>query len=109
MRGLRVEDAHPGGHSLRRTHWLFPVVVQDPGSLILELRARGLDASRATSSITVVEASAGHSPPTIARRMMSGIVFLPVYPGLPSCAFDEMVDVVNDCVGSEAPELATSS
>ena len=106
---LRIADAHPGRHSLRRMHWLFPVVVQDPGSLILELRNRGLDASRATSSIAVVDAPAGHSPPTHVHRMMSGIVFLPVYLGLPSCAFDTMVDVVNDCATSEAVEMATWS
>jgi perosamine synthetase len=100
---------HPGGHALRRTHWLFPVVVQDPGSLILELRTRGLDASRATSSIAVVDAPAGHSPPRNAHRMMSGIVFLPVHVGLPSCAFDAMVDVVNDCAVVEGVEMATLS
>ena len=106
---LRIADAHPGGSSLRRTHWLFPVVVQDPGSLIRELRIRGLDASRATSSIAVVDAPAGHSPPTHAHRMMSGIVFLPVNVGLRSCAFDAMVDVVNDCAEREAVEMATLS
>jgi perosamine synthetase len=106
---LRIADTHPGGHSLRRTHWLFPVVVRDPGSLILDLRMRGLDASRATSSITVVEACAGHAAPALAHRTMAGIVFLPVYPGLPSCAFDEMVDVVNDCAASDAVEMATLS
>jgi perosamine synthetase len=106
---LRIRDAHPGGHSFRRTHWLFPVVVQDPGSQIRELRTRGLDASRATSSIAVIEASAGYLPPTNAHQMMSGIVFLPVYPGLPSRAYDEMVDVVNGCPEGEAVEMAKVS
>jgi perosamine synthetase len=106
---MRIADAHPGGRSLRRTHWLFPVTVRDPGSLILNLRMRGLDASRATSSITVVEACAGHTAPALAHRIMASIVFLPVYPGLPSGAFDEMVDVVNDCAPSEAVEMATLS
>jgi dTDP-4-amino-4,6-dideoxygalactose transaminase len=104
---LRIPDAHPGGHSLRRTHWLFPVVVQDPGSLVRELRTSGLDASRATSSIAVVEASAEHAPPTRAHRMMSATVFVPVYPGLPSHAFETIVDVVNDCAEGEAVEIAT--
>jgi perosamine synthetase len=108
-RKLRSLDAHPGGHALRRTHWLFPVVVRDPGSLVLKLRARGLDASRATSSIAVVEAPAAHPPPVRARRMKSGIVFLPVYPGLPSCAFDTMVDVVNDGVAGEDLQMAMLS
>jgi hypothetical protein len=106
---LRIADAHPGGHSLQRTHWLFPVVVHDPGSLILELRTRGLDASRATSSIAVVDASDGHSPPVHARRMMSGMVFLPVYPELSPRALNAMVDVLSGCTASEAAEVATLS
>jgi perosamine synthetase len=94
-RKLRVIQVHPGARSLRRTHWLFPVVVPDPGSLVEALRKRGLDASRATSNIAVVGATAGHSPPARAGLMMSGIVFLPVYPDLPSHALDAMADLVN--------------
>jgi perosamine synthetase len=93
---LRMATVHPGGRSLLRTHWLFPVVVADPGALIANLRERGLDASRATSSISVVEAPAGCPPPTEASLMMSGVVFLPAYPELPPRAFDAMVDLVND-------------
>jgi perosamine synthetase len=108
-RGLLVADAHPGGRSLRRTHWLFPVVVPDPETLVFDLRKRGLDASQATSNIAVVEASAGHPPPTQAHRMMSGVVFLPVYPDLPPCALDAMVDLVNEHVRSRAVEEVTLS
>lgn len=96
-RRLRLDNVHPGGLALRRTHWLFPVVVRDPGALILNFRFRGLDASQATSSIAVVEAPAGRSSPSEASLMMSGVVFLPVNPGLPSHVFDVMVDLVNDC------------
>jgi dTDP-4-amino-4,6-dideoxygalactose transaminase len=103
-RRLRLADAHAGGRSLRRTHWLFPVVVPDPETLILDLRKRGLDASQATSSIAVVETSAEHSPPVQARRMMSAVVFLPVYPDLPSHALEAMVEIVNDRVAGGAVE-----
>jgi hypothetical protein len=34
---LRQGDLHPGRHSLQRTHWLFPLVVEDPEALILGL------------------------------------------------------------------------
>ena len=95
-RSLRVADAHPGRRSLARTHWLFPVVVKDPEALILDLRKHGLDASRATSSIAVVEEDEGHSSPAAARRIMSGVVFLPVYPSLPPQALDVMGDLVNE-------------
>jgi hypothetical protein len=94
---LEIATVHPGWRALQRTHWLFPVVVRDPEALILGLRESGLDASQATSSIAVVEAPAGRSSPTEASMMMSGVVFLPVNPGLPSRVFDVMADLVNDC------------
>jgi dTDP-4-amino-4,6-dideoxygalactose transaminase len=103
------EDAHPGGRSLRRTHWLVPVVVSDPQSLVLDLRKRGLDASQATSSIAVVEATAERPPPTQGHRMMSGVVFLPVYPDLPPHALEAMVEVVNDRAVGETVEVVTLS
>jgi perosamine synthetase len=103
-RRLRVVDLHPGRHSLERTHWLFPVVVEDPEALVASLRRRGLDASQATSNIAVVEAPAGRAPPAEASLMMSGVVFLPVYPELPSQAFDVMVGLVNDCAARVAAE-----
>jgi hypothetical protein len=36
--------------------------------------------------------------------MMSGVVFLPVYPELPSQAFDVMAGLINDCAASVAAE-----
>ena len=100
--GLRVVDLHPGRHSLHRTHWLFPVVVADLEALSVGLRRHGLDTSQATSSIAVVEAPAGRSSSTEASLMMSGVVFRPVYPELPSQAFDVMAGLVNDCAARGA-------
>jgi perosamine synthetase len=103
-RRLRVVDVHPGQRSLQRTHWLFPVVVEDPETLVASLRRRGLDASQATSSIAVVEAPAGRTSPAEASLMMSGVVFLPVYQELPAQAFDVMAGLVNDCAARVAAE-----
>ncbi|HEX2740414.1 MAG TPA: hypothetical protein VHM69_08210, partial [Rubrobacter sp.] len=102
-RRLRA-SVHPGRKSLQPTHWLFPVVAPDPGALISGLRRRGFDASRVTSSISVVEAPAGCSSAAEASRMMSGIVFLPVCQDLPSQASDAMVDLVNECTVAEPVE-----
>jgi perosamine synthetase len=103
-RRLRVVDLHPGQRSLQRTHWLFPMVVEDPEALVASLRWRGLDASQATSSIAVVDAPAGRSSPAEASLMMSGVVFLPVYPELPSQAFDVMAGLISDCAARVAAE-----
>ena len=101
-RRLRTVDLHPGRHTLQRTHWLFPVVVEDPGALIEGLRRHGLDASQAASSIGVVEAPAGRSSPVEASLMMPGVVFLPVYPELPGWALDVMAGLVDDCAARGA-------
>lgn len=104
---LRIAAVHPGGRALQRTHWLVPVEVRNPEALILSLRDRGLDASQATSSIAIVEAEIGRFSPAEASRMMSGVVFLPVAPGLPTQAFDVMVDLVNDLsTGGEVERVA---
>jgi dTDP-4-amino-4,6-dideoxygalactose transaminase len=103
-RRLRVADLHPGKRSLQRTHWLFPVIVEDPVALVAGLRRHGQDASRATSSIAAVVAPPGRSSPAEASLMMSGVVFLPVYPELPSQAFDVMAGLINDCAASVAAE-----
>jgi hypothetical protein len=87
--GSTVE--HPGGGSSHRTHWLFPIVVPQPAVVVESLRVHGVDASRATSSIAVVEAPAGRRAPDSASRMMSGAVFLPVYPELPGGVLDRVV------------------
>jgi perosamine synthetase len=105
---LAVEAVNPGGGSFSRTHWLFPVVVPDPETMISDLRGHGLDASQATSSIGVVEAPAGCPSPNEASHMMSGVVFLPVYPELPWGAFDAMADLVSDHVAHVALERVAS-
>ena len=104
LRRLRVADLHPGQRSFQRTHWLFHVIVEDPEALVASLRRSGLDASQATSSIAVVEAPAGRSSPAEASLMMSGVVFLPVYPELPSQAFDVMARLVDDCAARATTE-----
>jgi perosamine synthetase len=101
---LRDVDLHPGRYSLERTHWLFPVNVEDPEALVAGLRRHGLDASQATSSIAVVDAPAGRSSPAEASLMMSGVVFVPVYPELPSQAFDVMAGLINECAARAAAE-----
>ena len=100
--GSTVE--HPGGGSSHRTHWLFPIVVPQPEVVVESLRVHGVDASRATSSIVVVETPAGRRAPDSASRMMSGAVFLPVYPELPGGVLDRVVGIVNGSGARKAEE-----
>ena len=73
-----------GRGALDHTHWLFPVVADDPEALVVRLRRAGLDASRKTSAIGAVPAPTGRPEldPVHARELMERVVFLPVYPEL---------------------------
>jgi len=47
---------HPGDRARERTHWVFPVLADDPAALIAALRAAGFDATRGTTSIAAIPA-----------------------------------------------------
>lgn len=93
--------SHPGRFATDRTHWIFPVLAPDPQALISKLRREGFDASRATSNISVVEPPADRPEltPNEAIRMMSNIVFLPVYPELSNEALHSLVEIVEAAAG----------
>jgi perosamine synthetase len=77
------------GAAVAGTHWLFPVLVHEPESLVARLRAAGFDAARGTSQIAAVEPA----PPN-ARRMMERIVFLPAYPEMGEAERRRLAEVV---------------
>ena len=104
-RRLRPTVAQPGRGSTQSTHWLFPIVVPQPEAVVSSLRLNGVDASRATSSIAVVEAPAGCAAPSEAARMMSGVVFVPVYPELPVRVLERVIGTVNGSCVREAEDL----
>lgn len=84
-----------GRGQLDRSHWLVPVVVADPGRLVASLRGGGFDASRATSNLVAVRAPGADGGPWVSR-MLSGIVFLPVRPGLSRTARRRLLTLVAD-------------
>ena len=85
--GNRAAAALPtavGSKACDRSYWVFPIVSDDPAALILVLRGAGFDASTKTSAIDVVAAPADRPDldPVCGRRLLEGVVFLPVYPEL---------------------------
>jgi perosamine synthetase len=84
--------AHPGGAALDRTHWVFPVMAEDPADLISALRDAGFDATRATTSIAAV----GSPPPHGAAELMERVVFVPAYPELPRSVVERLKSVLQD-------------
>jgi perosamine synthetase len=94
--GLPPSLFHPGHGALERTHGVFPVAAPDRARLTTSLRRSGFDAATATSSLAAVPAPEDRPEltPTTAARIMSDIVFLPLYPELDETELDEMLAAV---------------
>ena len=94
--GLPKSLFHPGRAAFERTHWVFPVVAPDRAHLTTSLRRSGFDAASATSSLAAVPAPEDRPElvPQNADRIMSDIVFLPLYPELDETELDEMLAAV---------------
>jgi 1-acyl-sn-glycerol-3-phosphate acyltransferase len=97
---LPLELVRPGRRASNKTHWVFPVVAGNPGSLIALLRQAGFDAASATSSIACVRPPADRPDlrPENAERALSGIVFLPAYPELGEPELTRLASVVAGAV-----------
>jgi len=105
--GLPRELERPGSGLADSTFWVFPVVARDPDRLIHALREAGFDATRGTSAIGVVEPPADRHDPNLseARRLMAGIVFLPVYPEISPKALERLVETIRRAETAPAPPL----
>jgi len=107
--GLSRELERPGSGLADSTFWVFPVVARDPDRLIRTLREAGFDATSGTSAIGVVEPPADRRNliPSEARRLMAGIVFLPVYPELRPRTLERLVETVRRVETLSAAPLPT--
>jgi dTDP-4-amino-4,6-dideoxygalactose transaminase len=96
LAALLPEGLHVGGYALDHSHWLFPVLGDDPDALIAAARSVGFDAARSASSVKPVTApdSRPDLDPVCARKMMERLVFLPAYPELPPGALQRLASVV---------------
>ncbi|TCJ34782.1 DegT/DnrJ/EryC1/StrS family aminotransferase [Parafrankia sp. BMG5.11] len=92
---LPPEVFRPGGAAEHHTYWLFPVIVDDPARVVEALRAAGVDAAPTTSQIGAVEPA-----PPGARRVLTGLVFLPAYPELPAPRRDRFIAALTAELGA---------
>jgi dTDP-4-amino-4,6-dideoxygalactose transaminase len=77
--------ARPGDQASRHTHWVFPVLNENPVALVDILWKQGFDATRGASSLHVVSPPADRPElaPQEAEAMMERLLYLPVYPEVP--------------------------
>lgn len=96
---LRGRIESPGQAARPHTHWVFPILVDNPAGLIAKLRRAGFDAT-CGESLSVVDAPPDRTElePRVARAILSGIVFLPLYPEMPDREVRRMAQVLlRDC------------
>ena len=88
-RALGPHVAHLGGQASRRTHWLFPVVVDDPDALVAAGRAAGFDLTRGSSTLVALDPRCAR-----AEAAMAGLVYLPAYAEMGGAELDRLAAVV---------------
>jgi dTDP-4-amino-4,6-dideoxygalactose transaminase len=69
-----------GSRSGHHTHWLTPIICDDPTALIKDLFQQGFDATRGCSSLIPVPAPEGFPEPKRAFLAFERLVYLPVFP-----------------------------
>jgi dTDP-4-amino-4,6-dideoxygalactose transaminase len=85
----------PGAEVAAHTHWVFPVLCDDPLGLVAVLREAGFDATQGQSLCVVPPpADRPQLQCRAARHALDKIVFLPLYPELPAAEVRRMAEVV---------------
>lgn len=81
-RALPAGLSRPGASAAEHTHWVFPVLTEDPDALMRHLREWGFDATPGTSSLAAVPAAPERPDVRApgAEAVMAGILFVPAYP-----------------------------
>jgi len=96
---LKQHVACPGAAATEHTHWVFPILDDDPRHVIALLGQSGFDATQG-QSLCVVAAPAERPDlePRAARDALSRVVFLPFYPEMPARVVRQMARVlVRNC------------
>jgi len=98
---LRREVACPAATVVPHTHWVFPIVVDRPPQVVAGLRRAGFDATQGASlSVVAPPADRPWLEPAAARDVLARVVFLPLYPEMPTRAIRHMAQVVlTECGG----------
>ena len=85
----------PGAKSKQHTFWVFPILCDEPDSLIRKLRDSGYDATQKHSLqlVAPAEGDPGAATPNC-RSILRHIVYLPLYPRIPTIEIERMIVVM---------------
>jgi dTDP-4-amino-4,6-dideoxygalactose transaminase len=85
----------PNAAAAVHSHWVFPILVEDPVETIAALREAGFDATQG-GSMAAVPPPAGRADltPRCAVNFLAQAVYLPIYPEMPDDVLEKMAGVV---------------
>jgi len=85
----------PGTRTRPHTHWVFPVLADNPDQIIAALAGAGFDATQGQSMCVVAPPpDRPELDPAEARLMLAKTVYLPFYPEMPEKPFRRMIELM---------------
>lgn len=97
IKGGQLLDQHlrigrqPGQKSPIRSHWIYPVFVQNPQELTQKLWEQGFDATQKSSLVSLFEPEQD----SMVDRLLSRVVFLPSIERMPVDDLNRMIEIIN--------------
>ena len=100
----------PGAEATDHTHWVFPILHEEPEALQQSLWGKGFDATRGATSLCVVDPPADRPElePVEARQAFQRLLYLPVYAGLSQRCIRRLAAAVGDFEAGRAPQLSSA-
>jgi dTDP-4-amino-4,6-dideoxygalactose transaminase len=109
-KGRRLKDllggslTLPGQANAHHDYWVFPAVVEAPQDLIARLRRNGFDgAGLSRNQAIAAPADRPQLQPTTADALLSKLIILPCYDGLPDSELERMARLVRDASPGALP------
>jgi dTDP-4-amino-4,6-dideoxygalactose transaminase len=83
--------------AVANSHWVFPILADNPPLVVERLRQAGLDATcRTRLAIVKPPADRPHLEPINVERLLENLVFLPWHPDIPARVVERMIGIVTD-------------
>jgi dTDP-4-amino-4,6-dideoxygalactose transaminase len=83
-----------GGQAAKHSHWVLPLVCEDPDSVVDALRSHGFDATRSVTSLGCIAAVDDFPAPIEVQRAFESLVYLPVSNTADPETFQSMIRVL---------------
>ena len=101
----------PGAEAPVHSYWLFPLIADEPDTLIAALSAIGIDATQGASQMSPVSLppSSPSSPerrarvdPKATRRLLGNMVYIPISQHIPTTVVDDIITTIRTVCASHA-------